>query len=99
LIRPASIHARPHHSLECLAQDVAVTKATMAVDRERRVIRHLVVEIEAAKPLVRKVKFEFFAQPPLETDAVAIADDQHPDSLKLVCLVVCMVRVGTDAVE
>jgi hypothetical protein len=43
------------------------------------VIGHLVVEIEAAKPPVRKVKFELFAQPPLEADAVAIADDQHPD--------------------
>jgi hypothetical protein len=42
-------------------------------------IRHLVVEIEAAKPPVRKVKFELFAQPPLEADAIAIADDQHSD--------------------
>jgi hypothetical protein len=43
------------------------------------VIRHLVVEIEAAKPSVGKVKFELFAQPPLEADAIAVADDQHPD--------------------
>jgi hypothetical protein len=75
----AGIHARTHHSLEYLAEDVAVTEATMAIDRERRVIRHLVVEIEAAKPAIGKVKFKFFAQPPLEADAVAIADDQHPD--------------------
>ena len=75
----ASIHARPHHSLEDLAQDVAVTEATMAIDRERRVIWNLVVEIEAAKPWVRKVKFELFAQPPLKADAIAITDNQHPD--------------------
>jgi hypothetical protein len=51
----------------------------MAIDRERRVIGHLIVEIEPAKPSVRKVKLKLFAQPPLGADAVAIADDQHPD--------------------
>ena len=51
----------------------------MAIDRERRVIGHLVVEIEATKPAVRKVKVDLLAQPPLGADAVAIADNQHPD--------------------
>ena len=46
----AGIHAGAHHSLKYLAQDVAVAEATMAIDRERRVIRHLVVEIEPTKP-------------------------------------------------
>jgi len=36
-------------SLEHLAQNVAVTEAAVAIDRERRVIGYLVVEIEAAK--------------------------------------------------
>jgi hypothetical protein len=75
----AGIHARTHHSLEYLAEDVAVTEPTVPIDRECRMIRHLVVEIEAAKPPVRKVRFELFAQPPLEADAIAIADDQHSD--------------------
>jgi hypothetical protein len=43
------------------------------------VIGHLIVEIEATKPAVRKVKFDLLAQPPLGADAVAIADNQHPD--------------------
>src|ERR1700689_1733776 len=51
----------------------------MAIDRECRVIGHLVVEIKTTKPPVRKVKFKLLAQPPLEADAVAIADDQHSD--------------------
>ena len=51
----------------------------MAIDRERRVIGHLVVEIEATKPPVRKVKFDLLTQSPLGPDAVAITDDQHPD--------------------
>jgi hypothetical protein len=75
----AGIHAGPHHSLEHLAQDVAVTEAAMAIDRERRVIGHLVVEIEATKPAVRKVKVDLLAQPPLRADAITVADDQHPD--------------------
>lgn len=57
---------------------VAVAEATMAIDRKRRVITHLVVEIEPAKPPVGKVKLKLFSQPPLGADAVAIADDQHP---------------------
>ncbi len=75
----AGIHARTYHSLEDLAQNVAVTKATMAIDRERRVIRRLVIEIEAAKPPVREMQFNLLAQLPLGADAVTIADDQHPD--------------------
>ena len=51
----------------------------MPIDRERRVIRYLVVKIEATKPAVRKVKLKLLAQPPLGADAVTIADDQHPD--------------------
>src|SRR6204780_183063 len=51
----------------------------MAIDRECRVIGHLVVEIKTTKPPVRKVKFKLLAQPPLEADAVAITDDQHSD--------------------
>ena len=36
---------------------------------ERRMIWNLVVEIEAAKPSVRKVKFELFAQRAFKADA------------------------------
>ena len=39
----------------------------------------MVVEIEATKPAIRKVKLDLLAQPPLGADAIAIADDQHPD--------------------
>ena len=42
-------------------------------------IGYLVVEIEPAKPPVRKMKFDLLAQPPLGANAVAITDDQHPD--------------------
>jgi hypothetical protein len=42
-------------------------------------VGHLVVEIEPTEPAIGKVKLHFFAQPALRTDAVAIADNQHPD--------------------
>ena len=52
----------------------------MAIDRKCRVVRNLVVKIEPAEPPIRKVKRNLLAKPPLETHAVAVADDQHPGS-------------------
>src|SRR5207248_4330526 len=49
----------------------------MAVLREGRMIGHLAVEPEPAKPAIRQVEVHLFAQPPLRADAEAIADDQH----------------------
>ena len=51
----------------------------MAIDRECRVIRHLVLETKTTEPPVAKVEFNLLAQSPIEADAVAVADDQHPD--------------------
>jgi hypothetical protein len=42
------------------------------------VIRHLVVEIEAAEPTIGEVELDLLAQLSLEADAVAVADDEHP---------------------
>ena len=44
------VHARPHHRLEYLAEQVAVAEPAVTIDRERRVIGHLVVEVEPAEP-------------------------------------------------
>src|SRR5437764_14519209 len=49
----------------------------MAVLREGRMIGHLAVEPEPAKPAIRQVEVHLFAQPPLRADAEAIADEQH----------------------
>ena len=49
------------------------------VDRERRVIRHLVVAIEPAELSVGEVQPHLLAQPPLKADAVAVTHNQHPD--------------------
>ncbi len=50
----------------------------MAIDRERRVMGHLVVETEAAEPTIGEAKFDLLAQLALEADAVAVADHEHP---------------------
>ena len=49
------IHAGPHHRLEDLTEQVAVTEPTVAIDRKGRMVRNLVVKIEAAEPAVCKV--------------------------------------------
>src|SRR5262249_9389196 len=65
--------------LEHMPKGITLAKAAMPIDRERRMVRHLVVEIEATEPAIGKVKLHFLAQPALRTDAVAVADNQHPD--------------------
>lgn len=40
-------------------------------------IRNLVLEAEAAEPAVRQVHTDFFAQPTLRPDSVAVADNQQ----------------------
>src|SRR5271169_2052269 len=73
LTRPAS------HRFKDLTQEVTVAETAVAINRECRVIRHLVVKIEPTEPPISHVHLDFLAQPPLEADAVAIGDDQHSD--------------------
>ena len=42
-------------------------------------IRDIAVEPEPAKPPVRQIEVDLFAEAPLGADAKAITDDQHPD--------------------
>ena len=42
-------------------------------------VRHVGVEAEPAEPAIGQVEVNLLAQPPLEADAVAVADNQHPD--------------------
>jgi hypothetical protein len=43
----------------------------MAIDRECRVVRNSVVEIEPAEPAVSKVQLHLLAQPSFKGDTVA----------------------------
>ncbi len=73
------VDAALQHGLEQPAQQITVAEAAMPVLRESRVIGHLAIEAQPAKPAVGQVQVDLLAQPPLRADAEAVADDQHPD--------------------
>src|SRR5215469_419716 len=62
-----------------MSKDVAVAETAMAIDREGRVIGHSVVEIETAEPPKGEMNLDILTQLALEADAVAVANDQHPE--------------------
>src|SRR3989304_3400147 len=80
-LHEAHRHRSPNHAFEDVAQDIAIPEATQAVERERRVMRDLVVEVELAEPAVREVQLNFLSEPALRQNAIAIADDEAPDRL------------------
>jgi hypothetical protein len=47
--------------LDGLRDEVALPEAAVAIDRKRRMIRNLVIKIEATEPAIGKVEFDFFA--------------------------------------
>src|SRR6266436_2123170 len=51
----------------------------MPIDRERRMVRNRVVEIEPTEPSIGEVQLNLLTKPSLKPDAVAIPDNQHPD--------------------
>jgi hypothetical protein len=61
-----------------MTQDVALPEAAMPVLGETGMIGHPPIQIEPAKPAIGQSEMDLFAQPPLRTDAHAVADDQHP---------------------
>jgi hypothetical protein len=65
--------------LENATEEIALTKATVPVLRECRVIGDSPVQNEPAKPAVRQIKVDFVAEAPLRSYAEAIADEEHPD--------------------
>src|SRR5262245_55683040 len=73
------IHAGADRGLEHLAQDVAIAEPAVAINRERRMIGNLVIELEAAEPTITEMKFDLLAQLPIKADAIAVADNEHPD--------------------
>jgi hypothetical protein len=73
------VHARSNHRLEHPAEDVAIAKAAVAIHRQRRMMRNFVIEFEATEPAIAEMKFDFLAQLPFKTDAIAVGDNEHPD--------------------
>jgi hypothetical protein len=48
------VHARPHHRVKYLAEQIAVAEPTVAIDQESRVVGNRVVRIEAAETSDRR---------------------------------------------
>ena len=71
--------ARLDDALEHAPEDIAVAEALVAGARERRVVRDLVLDAQAAKPSVRQVHLHFAAQQPLRADGEHVAQDEQPD--------------------
>src|SRR5215475_15537178 len=42
-------------------------------------IGNLVIELEAAEPTITEMKFDLLAQLPFKADAIAVANNEHPD--------------------
>src|SRR5262249_44090986 len=42
-------------------------------------IRNLVIEFESAEPAIAEMKFDLLTQLPFKADAIAVADNEHPD--------------------
>jgi hypothetical protein len=62
-----------------LAQKIAVAKAAMAVLGKGRVVGHVAIEAKAAEPAIGQIEVNLVTQPPLGTNAVAVAHQQHTD--------------------
>src|SRR5262249_61652631 len=62
-----------------MAQQIALAKAPVPVLGKGRMVRNLAIQTKPAKPAVREIEMNFFAQAALRPYAHAIADDQHAD--------------------
>jgi hypothetical protein len=65
--------AKGHERLKQLSQQIAIAEAAMPVLGEGRVVRHLAVKPEPTELAVSEVPVHLLAQPPLGTNAVAVA--------------------------
>src|SRR5258707_2800746 len=65
--------------LEHVAEHLAVTEPLVAGTRERRMIRNLVLDAQAAEPAACQVNVDLAAEHPLRADGENVPNDEHPD--------------------
>src|SRR5258707_10977884 len=65
--------------LEHVAEHLAVTEPLVTGTRERRMIRNLVLDAQAAEPAVCQVNVDLAAEHPLRADGENVPNDEHPD--------------------
>jgi len=59
------IDAAAQDGLKQPSQQIALPETTMAVLREGRMVGNIAIKPETAKPTIRQVQVDFFAEPPL----------------------------------
>ncbi|MEA2919218.1 MAG: hypothetical protein QOJ15_11299 [Bradyrhizobium sp.] len=70
---------RHHHALKYPPQGITLTKALMPCAAEHRMIGNPVLDVELAKPPVRKIDLHLGANLPLRSDRKYVTHEQHPD--------------------
>jgi hypothetical protein len=73
------VDAATQDSLEQASQQIAIAEAAMSLLREGRMVGHIAIEPEPAKPTIGKIEVNLLAQASLGADAEPVAYDQHPD--------------------
>jgi len=63
----------------CVAAPGPAAGVSRQPPRPRCVFRHFAVEAESTKPAVSEVQVNLFAKPTFRANAVAVANQQHPD--------------------
>ena len=75
----AGAQAGLQHALEQQPECVAVTEAAMPRLGKAGALGNLARQADAAKPAISEIEVNLFDEPPFGTNAVEIADQQHPD--------------------
>ena len=72
-------NARLDDPFEHAAENIALAETLVAGARERRMIRHSILDTELAEPAIGEVHLHFTADQSLRADRKDIPHDQHPD--------------------
>ena len=75
----ALINAAPQNCLEEMPEQTALPETPVPVLRKGRMVRHRVGQVEPAKPPIRQIDMHLFTEASLGSNALAIAQQQHPD--------------------
>ena len=73
------VDAAAQDGIKQSSQQIALSEATVAVLREGRMVGDVAIKPKAAKPAIRQVQVDLFAQAPLGSNAKAVSNQQHPD--------------------
>src|ERR1700730_11600960 len=80
--RVATRPSAAQNALEHTTEEVALPEAATPVLGERRVIRYRPIQTKPAEPPVGQIEMDLIAQPPLRSNAEAVANQEHRSSAR-----------------